>query len=729
MRRAVVTILWLGLWGVALLAQVAPGRQLTQIFERAEQCYLMDDYQQLLRCIDDYRNIIAHCKPQLGDSLDVYVAYEDKMNGALYYGLADKENISSVYSEFYYLDALQVFVDRHDDDKANTLRRELAQLYYKMGEYDAALQQLDTVREYYDYHVNDLGITSEQPQLYTTLSQMAMCMARVASQSYDPDRARQMFDQALQLLDQALDYFKRQKHPDYAEALRKQGKILMMQHDRLGLADFSLAKKAYQQYVKTQCADVARRLGTMTAEQRAQYWLAIHQFLYDCYRLGNHAPDMLYDLALLGKGYLLAYEHNPKELQTTWKQVRAKLGRQDCAIEFVQYFARDDERRLGCLVLRHGSPKPVFVDLVAVDSLLETPVGYYDTLEDLLTSTSPFDKDILYTDSLAAHKVWSPQLMGLIAGARRVYFAPDGILHQWAIEYMIPDTAMVGYRLTSTRNLLHRRARLALGNALLCGGIDFNTPITPTATDNDVEAYRYLSLVGSEADSLPGSAEEVDSIYAFRNHPGDCVLKGAQATDEAFIDRVKAGYDIIHLSTHGYYSSRLGLTNDIKPLLSDNSMSRSGVLFAGANVTLTDAEFDENLSDGVLSSTELARLDFGRTSLIVLSACQSGLGRITDDGIYGLERGLKQGGAGAMALTLWSVYDLPSSMLMRYFYRNLIEMPDHDIHAALLRARKQLSEYRHTGIYIDPETLDFRFVATDFDAPRYTHPFILIDAF
>ena len=516
-------------------------------------------------------------------------------------------------------------------------------------------------------------------------------------------------------LDQALDYFKRQKHPDYAEALRKQGKILMMQHDRLGLADFSLAKKAYQQYVKTQCADVARRLATMTAEQRAQYWLAIHQFLYDCYRLGNHAPDMLYDLALLGKGYLLAYEHNPKELQTTWKQVRAKLGRQDCAIEFVQYFARDDERRLGCLVLRHGSPKPVFVDLVAVDSLLETPVGYYDTLEDLLTSTSPFDKDILYTDSLAAHKVWSPQLMGLIAGARRVYFAPDGILHQWAIEYMIPDTAMVGYRLTS--------------NALLCGGIDFNTPITPTATDNDVEAYRYLSLVGSEADSLPGSAEEVDSIYAFRNHPGDCVLKGAQATDEAFIARVKAGYDIIHLSTHGYYSSRLGLTNDIKPLLSDNSMSRSGVLFAGANVTLTDDEFDENLSDGVLSSTELARLDFGRTSLIVLSACQSGLGRITDDGIYGLERGLKQGGAGAMALTLWSVYDLPSSLLMRYFYRNLIEMPDHDIHAALLRARKQLSEYRHTGIYFDPETLDFRFVATDFDAPRYTHPFILIDAF
>ncbi len=729
MIRPLLTI-WLCLAACTLAAQVSPKQELTRLFQQAERCYMLDDYQQLLACCRDYRKVMAGSYDELEDSVDVFSGYEYKMLGALYYGLTDKDNLASIYSEEYYQYSLDVFKARHDDNKVNTLHRELAQLYYKMGQYDIALTQLDTVMAYYDYHVNDLGITSEQGQLYITLSQIAMCNARLAVQSDEDELARLLFAEATAQIEQAATYFKKQHSPDYAEALRKQAKIWMMMNDRLCDDHIAQAKKAYEKYVTSQCADVATRLASMTSSQRSQYWLAIHQFLYDCYRLGNHAPQMLYDLALLSKGYLLAYERSPKVPKTTWKQVRSKLGRQDCALEFVQYFGRSDERRLGCLVLRHNSPKPIFVDLVSVDSLLATPVGYYDdTLEDLLTSTYSDDKDVLYTDSLAAQKIWSPQLMQLIQGCKRVYFAPDGILHQWAIEYMMPDSAMVGYRLSSTRNLLQRQAFKVMGNALLCGGFDFNTDITPTAANNDVEAYRFLALNTDEVNPLPGSEEEVDSIFAFRNHSGDFLLKGSQATDEAFVAQVKNKYDIIHLSTHGFFSSQLGLNNDIKPLMSDNSMSRSGVLFAGANAALSDEHFDENLSDGVLSATELAKLDFSNTKLMIVSACQSGLGHITDDGIYGLERGLKQGGAHALGLTLWSVYDYPSSLLMRFFYRNLQEQTDGDIHDAFMKARKQLSEHEETVYRFDPETFTISVEQVSYDAPCHTHAFILIDAF
>ena len=158
-------------------------------------------------------------------------------------------------------------------------------------------------------------------------------------------------------------------------------------------------------------------------------------------------------------------------------------------------------------------------------------------------------------------------------------------------------------------------------------------------------------------------------------------------------------------------------------------MSQSGLLFAGSANTLTDENFDENLFDGVLSATELSKQDLSHIELIVLSACKTGLGRLTDDGIYGIERGLKQAGANAMILTLWSVSDYSSSLLMRFFYEELEKQSSKDIHSAFLKARQRLIKEERIIYKFDESTLTNKKTTIKYDTPCHICPFVIIDAF
>lgn len=704
--------------------------RLTSLFNQAEQCYLIDDYQQLQEYCNQYVDILDEYGGMLSDSLDVFQGYYYKMLASYCYGLTDGNDRYLTKSDYFYNRSLDIFKRLNDTKKVVTLHQELAQLHYKAKSYSSATAHLDTVLTQYDQWLNDLGIASVENEYYLTLSQVAMCNARLATQTEDDAIAKDLFSLALRQIGEAREYFNSNKeNRNYGETLRKHGKILMMQGDRLGVTDLKAARSCYEYYVKTQCTLVSQRLKEMDQSQRGQYWLATHQFLYDCYRLGNETPEMLYDMALFSKGYLLAFERNQKEPETHWKQIRNKLGRNECALEFVQYFGKDDNKRMGCLVLRHDSKRPIFIDLFSVDSLLILPVNNYATVLDALSSDYQEDINDFYKNSTIAVLVWSPQLMSIIKDAQKVYFAADGILHQWAIEYQMPDSNMIGYRLSSTRNLLQRKKAMKLGSALLCGGIQFSADISPTTLNNDIVTYRFMHENAGFIKELHYTEEEVDSIYSTRNNKDDFVLKGPNATDEAFLKEVQKGYDIIHLSTHGFYGGHLNLEGDIKPLLNDDSMSKCGILFAGSASSLSNEFFDENMFDGILSGAELSKQDFGGTRLILLSACQTGQGNLTDDGIYGLQRALKQAGIDGICVTLWSVSDLSSSKLMRYFYENLEQQKDLDIHEAFMSARQRLKQDKWLQYVFNMSSFEYEPVIFTFDKPEHLNPFILIDVF
>lgn len=706
MKRGITILLCLQL-AMQLSAQSGKG-QLIKIFNEAEQCYLLDDYQQLNLCIKKYSDIFNTYQNLLGDSIDVYSAYFYKMCGAYYYGLAE-EGTPALYSEQCYRRSLDVFNQRNNVSNVLVLREELAQLYYKKKEYDKAQIQLDSIITYYD------NLYIRDSSYYKTLSHLAMCNARLGK-----------FESAQKLIDEAInDYYIQHKDANYYEALRKRGKILMLQADSLGSTYYQKAVDSYQQYVNNRYAAINKEMKTMNDSQRNQYWLATHQFLYDCYRLGNRAPEMLYDLALFSKDFLI----RKNVTQTKWTQVKQALGQKDCAIEFVQYFGKEDEKRLGCLVLKNKSRKPLFIDLFSTDSLLDLPLTNLYSIGSAVVSTVSTIKDTLYNDIRLPEMIWTKRLMSAIGDAKNVYFAPDGLLHQLAIEYLMPDTTKVCYRLSSTRILTQKRTVPKMDSALLCGGIEYGASISPIDRDNDVVAYRFLAPQTTTIKSLPEARKEVDSIYAIRHNQHDVLLVGESATDEVFLRLLQSHYDVIHLSTHGFYGGRIGIYNDIKPLLGDESMSQSGLLFAGSANTLTDRGFDENLYDGVLSALELSQQDLSKSELVVFSACQTGLGHLTDDGVYGIQRGLKLAGANAMILTLWSVNDYSSSRLMRFFYDELQKQSSKDIHSAFLNARQRLMNEERVVYQFDASTFTIQKEKYRYDTPRHVNPFIIIDAF
>lgn len=102
-------------------------------------------------------------------------------------------------------------------------------------------------------------------------------------------------------------------------------------------------------------------------------------------------------------------------------------------------------------------------------------------------------------------------------------------------------------------------------------------------------------------------------------------------------------------------------------------LRRSGLLMSGGQHIWMGEEIPEGIDDGILTAEEIAGLNLSNTDLLVLSACQTGLGEIGGDGVYGLQRGFKIAGVGTIIMSLWEVDDQTTSLMMQTFYRNLIK--------------------------------------------------------
>lgn len=711
------------------------GKQLLDaLFPEAECYYMLDDYQQLDSTIVRYIKCFRASREELGDSLDVYKAYLYKMLGNSMYNKVDisdyNENLVD-QANTSYVNSLSIFDKRNNDENVTILRQEIAQLHYKVKSYSTAEKILTWNHDYYKEHL-DNGILSDEPQYYNTLAQMAICKARMASAEESDNNSKAFFSESISRIDSAITFGQKTKDAAYYNFLRLKGKILMMQYDRLNIDNKKASKECYEQYVNYQINTVGSRLEQMTESQQEQNWLALHDFLFDCYRLGEESPEMLYDLALFSKNYLLENRQTDK---IHWQDVKKVLKAEDCALEFVQYRGANDNSHLACLVLKKQSKIPQFIEIGSSNDILGRNLNMFLSLdvEQCMTYQRgqynlPAIKNLLYTDSTLFHQIWTPQLMNAIGDAKNVYFAPDGFLHQLAIEYMMPDTLKECYRLSSTRVLTRKKEPIDYDKLLVCGGMNYHTKLNPQTTGNDVRAYNFFAGNGSVSD-LPGTLREIQTIMDVRHNPADTLLTGDNATDENFMQLLKLRYPLVHISTHGYFAGRMDSGTELKPATTDRSMSKSGLIFAGASSALTDHEFNTNLFDGVLSASEVAKFDMQGTDLVTLSACQTALGDITADGIFGMQRALKMAGAKGLMVSLWSVRDLSSYKLFSYFYEELENQKVKDIHKAWKVARKKLSEYVHYTPYFNIETLDEDIDVMKFDKPYDTFPYILIDIY
>lgn len=127
-------------------------------------------------------------------------------------------------------------------------------------------------------------------------------------------------------------------------------------------------------------------------------------------------------------------------------------------------------------------------------------------------------------------------------------------------------------------------------------------------------------------------------------------------------------------------------------------------MFDGANIALKKRFLANSVEDGILTAQEISSLDFQNLDLVVLSACQTGLGEISAEGVFGLQRGFKLAGAKTIVMSLWEVDNDATHMLMIEFYKHLMagksKVEALNIAQKYVRSHKDIDPYYWAGFII-----------------------------
>ena len=369
----------------------------------------------------------------------------------------------------------------------------------------------------------------------------------------------------------------------------------------------------------------------------------------------------------------------------------------EVAIEYFTAPLNADSTMYCALLLRNNSEYPELIPLFEekeVQPLINT------TTESLANFTYSYKGN----GAELTKKVWS-KILPYIKQGETVYFAPSGLLHQLAIEALPYDEKHTMadmfnlVRLSSTREIVTRKDELRCTTATLYGGIQYNVDTTklkeeskkyPEVARNRKRSLDNETLNRGTFDYLPGTKTEVEKINSMlhQNNLQVRLYTAISANEESFKALSGKHQNILHIATHGFFWAdstarkkdyfsqhkmmRMGDNMPTPPTI--DPLNRCGLLFAGANTALQGRSKDipEGVQDGILTAKEISLLDLRDADLVVLSACETGKGEITGDGVFGLQRAFKQAGARTIIMSLWPVNDAATQLLMTEFYKNWI---------------------------------------------------------
>jgi CHAT domain-containing protein len=311
-----------------------------------------------------------------------------------------------------------------------------------------------------------------------------------------------------------------------------------------------------------------------------------------------------------------------------------------------------------------------------------------------------------------------------IGGARRLFIAPDGALHRFPFEVLplarggaLIDAYTVSY-LGAGRDTLRLGApRSTQATApIVLADPDYDLTLSGEAAGGGADAVaipqgkpgrtRELQRSGLSFAPLPGTREE-GAIVAELLHA--TTYAGAAAIERAL--KQCRSPRILHIATHGFYlhdEPTAATTGDgaghrrLQGRL-ENPMLRSGLALAGANTWLANGLLPEGAEDALLNGEDVSGLDLMATELVVLSACESGLGAVqAGEGVYGLRRAFVLAGAATLVVSLWPVPDQQTQELMADFYRRMLAgVPRADaLRAAQLALKERHPHPRDWGAFI-----------------------------
>ena len=274
-----------------------------------------------------------------------------------------------------------------------------------------------------------------------------------------------------------------------------------------------------------------------------------------------------------------------------------------------------------------------------------------------------------------ADAIWKP-IAEHAKGAETLVVVPDGLVGAVSFAALPADDATyliehfaIAY-LESASDLLRPKPAPASG-ALLVGDLSYGAP------------SEVRGCLPRDLPPLEGTRAEIDAIEKLWNRRGRRAasrLVGGGGTEEAVVAALP-GNRIVHLATHGFVASKACGAGGLDPMV------LSGIALADANRP-PDVFSDW---DGLLTAAEVSGLDLSGTELVVLSACETGLGDArAGQGVLGLRRSFAASGAQTSIMSMWAVPDNATATLMAGLYQNALHRRALSPTASLRKAQLEM---------------------------------------
>lgn len=365
-------------------------------------------------------------------------------------------------------------------------------------------------------------------------------------------------------------------------------------------------------------------------------------------------------------------------LSQNYQDIKQSLKEDEVMLDFTDYKSDEEVQQFACFVLDRKQSHPKLVKSFTEEGI-KMMLGGKPT-------------DFLYKEpyaSKAINMIWKP-LAKEVRGKKTIYYVPSGILHRIALESLpLSDGSLLGehyhfVRLTSAREIAKLRERTQIAQnstATLYGALKYDIDTVSMAQ----EAARYkvepiLAFDHGETmkgdrrfKELPNAKEEIEKIEKIlkTSHLRVKAQTGMEGTEESFLALSGNAPQILHVATHGFYYTPEKAKNVSYLNGYNDAMLLSGLIMAGGNRAWMGRQVPEGVLGGVMTANSIANMNLKGTDLLVLSACQTGLGMATPEGIFGLQRAFKKAGVQTMVMTLWSVDDEATKDFMVKFYEEL----------------------------------------------------------
>ncbi|WMN11467.1 tetratricopeptide repeat protein [Marivirga salinae] len=315
-------------------------------------------------------------------------------------------------------------------------------------------------------------------------------------------------------------------------------------------------------------------------------------------------------------------------------------------------------------------------------------------------------------DKISYEKLWEWVDKDIPEGLDKLYISPDGIYNKININTLYSEN--LGQYLLEKENI---RIITSARDLIKTDMKVLSNDSTSLATDStfiaesdslSITEYPSLVLIGSPDFSLgrpsdemkltsqstglmrdfnggipplPGTKLEINAIDSMTKANNWRVTKYIEKeANEILIDSLSAP-NILHIATHGFfktYDSDKKISGAENQGKEENPLLRSGILLSGASIGLAGGlPYEDSFEDGLLTAYETMNLNLEGTELVVLSACETGLGDVKNgEGVYGLQRAFLVAGAKNLIMSLWTVNDYTTQLLMTEFYKHWTEGDD-----------------------------------------------------